>query len=126
MADYGLIKFRGPNGRNYSVRGSVTHNPVNVSSEAVVNLDGTIDRTFTPQGYRASMSLANRDTDGNPTPIAELMALDNVDFTFLHDSERMDRFYGRAKLTGDPSVDDTTGELSGINVVAQNFLEVPR
>lgn len=126
MADYGLIKFRGPSGRNYSIRGSVTHNPLNFSAEAVVNLDGTVDRTFTPQGHRASMSLAARDSDGNPTPIAALMALDKVDFTFLHDSERIDRFYGRASLTGDPSVDDVTGEMSGINVVAESFLEVPR
>jgi len=126
MADYGLIKFRGPSGRNYSIRGSVSHNPLNFSAEPVVNLDGTVDRTFTPQGYRASMSLAARDSDGNPTPIGELMALDKVDFTFLHDSERIDRFYGRAKLTGDPSVDDVSGEMSGINVVSESFLEVPR
>lgn len=126
MADYGLIKFRGPNGRNYSIRGSVTRNPVNYSAEAVVNLDGSIDRTFTPQGYRFAMSLAARDTAGNPTPIADLLALDNVDFTFLHDSERMDRFYSRAKLTGDPSVDDQTGEMSGISGVAAGFVEVPR
>ena len=51
---------------------------------------------------------------------------EKVDFTFLHDSEKIDRTYSRAILTGDPSVDDITGEVSGITVVAEGYLEVPR
>ncbi len=126
MADYGLIKFRAPTGRNYSIRGSVTHNPLNYSSEAVVNLDGIIDRNISPQGFRFAMSLAARDQDGTPVPLAELYALVGVDFTFLHDSERIDRIYGKAVLLGDPQADDLTGEISGITGVAQSFLEVAR
>jgi hypothetical protein len=126
MADYGLVKLRLPTGQNISVRGSVTHNPAKVSREAVVNLDGTVDRTETPQGYRFALSLKGKDAAGVPIPFDALMALDKVDIVFLHDSERVDRTYSRASLIGDPQVDDISGEVSGITGVAEGFLEVPR
>lgn len=126
MSDYGLIKFRMPNGQNLGVRGSVTHNPVPVSYEAVVNLDLSVDRTVTPQGRRFAMSLKGKDADGNPFDFAALMAQDKVTFSFLHDSERVVRTYSRASLVGDPQVDDITGEVSGITGVAESFLETAR
>ena len=124
MANYGLIKFRaGSIGSNLSVRGSVTRNPLNFSREAVVNLDGSVDGTESPQGHRAALSIAAKDW---PLLAPVFAAGEKVDFTFLHDSEKIDRTYSRAILTGDPSVDDITGEVSGITVVAEGYLEVPR
>lgn len=123
MSNYGLAKFRLPTGQNLGIRGSLTHNPVNFSREAVVNLDGSVDGTETPQGYRAGLSLAGKDRDGNPVDLAMLMGLNKVTFTFIHDSERVVRTYSRAMLTGDPQVDDITGEVSGLTVVAEGYLE---
>lgn len=123
MSNYGLIKFRTPTGQNRSLRGSVTHNPLNFSREAVANLDGTLDGTETPQGYRFAMSLTGKDADGSPVDWRQLFAFDKVTFTFIHDSERIVRTYSRAMLTGDPQVDDITGEVSGISGVAEGFLE---
>lgn len=123
MSNYGLAKFRLPTGQNLGIRGSLTHNPVNFSREPVVNLDGTVDGTETPQGFRAGLSLAAKDSNGNPVDFAMLMRLDKVTFTFIHDSERMNRTYSRAMLTGDPQVDDITGEVSGLTVVAEGYLE---
>lgn len=126
MANYGLIKFRDPTGRNIGLRGSVTHNPVAFSREAVVNLDGSVDGTETPQGYRFAMSLKGKDANGNPIDWRQLMAMDKVTFTFIHDSERVNRTYRRATLMGEPQVDDITGEVSGITGVAEGFLELGR
>lgn len=126
MANYGLIKFRDPTGRNIGLRGSVTHNPVPFSREAVVNLDGSVDGTETPQGYRFAMSFKGKDADGNPIDWRQLFAMDKVSFSFLHDSERVVRSYSRATLMGDPQVDDITGEVSGITGVAEGFLEQAR
>lgn len=123
MANYGLIIFRLPTGQNLGLRGSVSHNPLNFSREAVVNLDGTVEGSETPQGYRFSMSLTGKDADGNPVDWRQIFAFDRVTFSFLHTSERILRTYSRAKLVGDPSVDDVTGEVSGISGVAEGFLE---
>ncbi len=125
MSNYGLIKFRTPTGQNLSLRGSVTHNPLNYSREATVNTDGTVDGSETATGYRFAMSLAAKDADGNPVNLAQLFALNKVTFTFIHDSERVTRTYSRAMLAGDPQVDDMTGELSGITGVAEGYLETP-
>jgi hypothetical protein len=122
----GIIKFRLPTGQNLAVRGSITRNPSNLSAEAVTNTDGSVDRTFTVQGYRFAMSLASKDKDGNPIDVAALLALDKVDFVFLHDTERTDYHYGRAVLIGDPQDDGMTGELSGLSGVAETFLPVAR
>lgn len=127
MSDFGgLIKFRVSTGQNLSVRGSITHNPFNMTAESVVAHDMSIDRTFTPMGYRFAMSLKCKDTSGNPIDFAALFALDKVDFTFLHDTERVDRSYSRASLIGDPQIDAMTGELSGITGVAEGYLETRR
>ncbi|MET3892783.1 hypothetical protein ABIE41_003859 [Bosea sp. OAE506] len=126
MSNYGLIKFRLPTGQNLSVRGSVTRNPARVSRESVVNLDGTVDRTETPMGYRFALSLQPKTAEGVGIDFDALMAFDKVTFTFLHDSERVDRTYSRASLIGDPQVDDMTGEVTGITGVAEGYLETPR
>ncbi len=122
----GLAKFRLPTGVNLSIRGSLTRNPFNLSSEAVVNMDGSVDRSHTVMGYRFALSLASKDRDGVPVDVAAIMAFDKVDFTFLHDTERVDYTYTRASLTGDPQVDAMTGELSGITGVAEGYIETPR
>lgn len=126
MANYGLAKFRLPTGKNLSIRGSLTHNPINFSREATVNLDGSVDGSESAQGYRFGLSLAAKDRDGNAVDVAALYALDKVSFSFIHDSEKVVRTYSRCTLMGDPQVDDMTGELSGISGVAEGYLEQRR
>lgn len=126
MANYGLAKFRLPTGQNLSIRGSLTHNPLNYSREATVNLDGTVDGTETAQGYRFGLSLAGKDREGNPVDFAAIYAMDKVSFSFIHDSEKVVRTYSRCTLMGDPQVDDATGEVSGITGTAEGYLEQRR
>jgi hypothetical protein len=127
MSDFGgIVKFRLPTGQNLSVRGSLTYNPAKMSAESVVNHDGSIDRTFTPMGYRFALSLKGKDTSGNPVDFDALLALDKVDFTFLHDTEAVDRSFSRASLIGDASIDGLTGEVSGLTGVAEGYLETRR
>lgn len=127
MSDFGgIFKFRLPTGQNLSVRGSLTFNPARMSAESVVNHDGSVDRTFTPTGYRFGLSLKGKDASGAAIDFDALLALDKVDFTFLHDTEKVDRTFSRASLIGDPQLDGLTGEVSGITGVAEGYLETRR
>jgi hypothetical protein len=127
MADFGgIIKFRLPDGRNLTVRGSVTHMPGRFSFEKINNYDGSLDRSVKPEGYEFSLSLANRQMDGAEIDFDALMAQSGVTFTILGDTERVDRTYGGAALTGRPSVDAMTGEVTGITGVAETYLELAR
>ncbi len=73
MADYGLLKVRLSDGRNIKVRGSVTEIISGVSAEAIVNHDGSIDRSFTARAYEFSVSLAARDQSGAPVDAEALI-----------------------------------------------------
>jgi hypothetical protein len=118
----GLIKLRLPSGENLTVRGSVSHNPLAYSAEAVVNHDGSADRTITPTGYRGTMSLSNKDSAGRPVDLAAVYALQNATFSVLHEGEKTIRTYSGACFTGDPSVDDLSGEISGIAWTATGMI----
>lgn len=127
MSDFGgIILFRLPSGANLSIRGDVQHTPAKFSYEKVNNHDGSIDRTVKPEGYEFSLSLRDKDAAGNPVDYDALMALDNVSFSFLHATEKVDRTYSKAKLLGRPQVDAMTGAVSGITGVAEGYLEVLR
>jgi hypothetical protein len=127
MADFGgIIKFRLPDGRNLTVRGSVTHMPGRFSYEKIMNTDGSGDRSARVEGYEFSLSLAGRAVNGERLDYDALMAQSGVTFTILGDTERVDRTYGGAALTGRPSIDAMTGEVTGITGVAETYLELAR
>ena len=122
----GIIKMRLSNGVNLTVRGSVTHNPDSFTDEKIVNHDNSFDVSRKPEAFEASMSLSNRDSAGNPIDIAVIKDLGPADITFLHDTERVDRVYSGAQIIGRASVDDMTGEITGLTLVAQGYLAVRR
>lgn len=127
MSDFGgLIKFRLPDGRNVTVRGSVTHMPTRFSSDKIANHDGTLDRTITPKGYGFSLSCSNRAVDGDELDWESIMGITGVTLTFLHDSERIDRAYTGAFLYGDVSIDAMTGEVTGISGASEGYQAIPR
>jgi hypothetical protein len=118
----GYIKFRLPSGENLTVRGSSSHQPLAFSAEAVVNHDGSADRTLTPTGYRGAMSFANKDAQGRPVDLAAIYALQNATFSVIHEGEKIIRTYSGACFTGDPSVDDMSGEISGVAWTATGLI----
>jgi hypothetical protein len=126
MSDFGgTIIIRTPTG-NLTVRGSVSHKPLNFSAENIANYNATHDRTLTPTGYRAMMSLSNRDSAGAEVSLAALYAISGATVTFMHLTEKIDRTYIGCHFTGDPSVDDLTGEISGVEIVATGYVATPR
>jgi hypothetical protein len=127
MADFGgLIKLRLPDGRNLSLRGSVTHMPGRMTYAKVANTDGTLDRTATFEGYEASFSYSNRQLSGAEIGIDALMELSGVTVTVMYDTEKVDRTFSGASFLGRPSVDDMTGEVTGVTLQAEAFLETRR
>ena len=73
MADYGLLKIRLTDGRNIKVRGTATEISSPVSAEAIVNHDGSLDRSFTARAYELSISFAARDESNNLVNVHELI-----------------------------------------------------
>ena len=127
MASFGgLLKFRLPDGRNLTVRGSVSHMPTRMSFEKINNMDGSNDRSAKLEGYEFGLSLSNRTVDGQEVDWSALMDLEYPTFTVMGDTERMDRTFTRCLLFGRPSVDDLTGEVTGIQGVAEGYQAVAR
>jgi len=122
MADYGLLKVRLSDGRNIKVRGSVTEIISGVSAEAIVNHDGSIDRSFTARAYEFSVSLAARDESGVPVDAEALIRAAPQDVSLLADAEKSATIFSRAVFVGEPSVDKVTGELSGLMIRAEGRL----
>lgn len=127
MATFGgILKFRLPDGRNLSVRGSVTHMPGRSTFEKIANYDGSLDRSQKPEGYEASLAFSNRDTDGIVIDWDAVMALEGVNVTLLSDAERVDRTFSDGFFFGRPSIDDLTGEITGVQFAATDYAAVRR
>lgn len=122
MADYGLISVRLSDGRNLRVRGSVTEMPTNVSVEAIVNHDGSIDRSFTQRAYEFSVSIAERDQSGAIVDLDALMRNPPSDISIQMGASGTIYTYSRAVFIGEPSTDFQTGEVSGLSIKAEGRL----
>jgi hypothetical protein len=119
MADYGLIRMRLSDGRNLKVRGSVTEMPTNISAEAIVNQDNSVDRSFTARAFEFSIALAARDESGNPIDLDAILRSGPSDISLISDGEKSTTIFSRAVAIGEPSLDKQTGEVTGLSFKAQ-------
>jgi hypothetical protein len=122
MADYGLITLR-VDGVNISVRGSVQENPSRISSEMVINQDFSQDRTITPMNYRMTFSLALRDRAGNALDLDAIMNRQEGTVSFIGDAEKKIRTFSGTVFSGDPQVDLSNGEVTGLTATATGRIE---
>lgn len=119
MADYGLLKIRLTDGRNIKVRGTATEISSPVSAEAIVNHDGSLDRSFTARAYELSISFAARDESNNLVNVDELIRAAPASISVISAAERAIRTYSRAVFIGEASTDLITGEVTGMMVRAE-------
>ena len=100
-------------GNVYSVRGNITIMPTNLEYESGANLDGTVYTTRTPVPSTVEMTISDRcgldlDLLTNTHCVDAIVELDSVGRTYV---------MVQASVVGRPSLDPTTGEISGISMV---------
>jgi len=122
MADFGGEMRFAIAGANLVVRGKVQTYPSNASAEGIVNQDGSTSRTLTPKGYRAKMTFED-------TPAGTATALDwnailrggPFNATLVEDHTGVLHTWTRAKFTGDAEVDRMNGEVTGLELLADDY-----
>jgi hypothetical protein len=98
----------------YSVRGNVTIMPTNLEREAGANLDGSVWVTNKPVPATIEMTVSDRcgldlETIMGHTCVDATVELDSVGRTYV---------LVQASVIGRPSLDPTSGEISGLSMVA--------
>jgi len=122
MADFGGEMRFNIGGADLVVRGKVQTYPSNVSAEPIVNQDGSTSRTLTPKGFRAKLTFED-------TPTSTATALDwnailrggPYNATLIEDHTGVLHAWTRAQLTGDLEVDRMNGEVTGAELIADDY-----
>ncbi len=101
------------NGRPYQIAGELEIEPTNFEAEAVVNQDGTINRTVKPKARK--MTLKFRDRPGDDV-IGEIFALERFDVSAREVHMNRTVLLTGAFATGTPKRNTATGEIDGIEL----------
>ncbi|MFD1328294.1 phage tail tube protein [Mycoplana ramosa] len=112
----GLIRMKLSSGEVISLRGTLNMNTSGVSSEAIANQDGSVDRTMTPQPRRAEFTFADRGLNHD-----KLMKSDRFNVTFIEDTTGVTHFFTKAFLVGDPQKNRINGEVTGLSIAAEGY-----
>jgi hypothetical protein len=111
-------------GRTYSARGVITLNVSNINVSAGANQDGTVYRTVAPKARTAEITFDRFvDIDGEPLRWSEnIMELENLPITFVEiDGQKLTHILTGGFFTGEPTLDTSTGEVSGLGLAADSY-----
>lgn len=110
-------------GVNYSARGVITLDPSAMEVTGGVNQDGSLYRTVAPKARTAEITF-DRFVDNNGEGLIwsdNIMSLVNFGVTFIEqDTGRMHILSG-SFFTGKPTMDMSTGEISGLGIAADSY-----
>ena len=107
----------------YSARGVITLNPSNMNVSAGANQDGSVYRTVAPKVRTAEITFDRFvDDDGQPLKWAEnIMSQVNLGITFVEQDGGLTHILSGGFFTGEPTMDLSTGEVSGLALAAENY-----
>ncbi|WP_313194604.1 phage tail tube protein [Shinella zoogloeoides] len=112
----GVIRMRLSTGDLIPLRGTLNMSTAGVSTEAVTNQDGSVDRTMTPTPRRAEITFADRGLDHD-----QIMKSDRFNVTFIEENTGVTHYFTRAFLVGEPMKNRITGEVTGISIAAEAY-----
>lgn len=112
----GIIRMKLSTGEQISLRGTLAMNTSSVSTEAVTNQDGSVDRTLTPVPRRAEFTFADRGLNHD-----RLMKSDRFNVTFIEDQTGVTHYFTKAFLVGDPAKNRINGEVTGLSLAAEGY-----
>jgi hypothetical protein len=112
----GRIIARTSKGDTFSLRGTLNVNPSGISTAAVVNQDGSVDRTATNTAYKFEINFADRGAD-----LDALMKADRFNMTFEEEFSGITHYYTNAFFVGDPAINRQTGEVTGLSGASEKY-----
>lgn len=115
--DYGgKITMTLSSGERLSLRGTLNISPARNSAEAITNQDQSVDRTWTPKPAGFEINFADRGID-----LDKLMLSPRFNVTFSEEHTGVTHYFTKAFMTGDPSTNRLTGEVSGISGACESY-----
>ncbi|MCG6204198.1 phage tail tube protein [Rhodopseudomonas sp. HC1] len=111
------------NGVAYSARGVISLQPSNITVEVDSNQDGSNFRTNKAKPRKAKCTF-DRFVDDNGTPLRwseNIMLMINIPFTFIEQDTGVTHLLTNGCFTGDPDIDLSTGEVSNLEIAADNY-----
>lgn len=114
------------NGTNYSARGVITLAPANMTVSSGVNQDGSVYRTVAPKARTAELTFDRFvDVDGEPLVWDErVLAATNFGCTFIEQDTGRTHLISGAFFVGDPQLDTSTGEVSGLSIAGDAYKNI--
>lgn len=103
-------------GERISMRGTFNLMPTNASAEGVTNQDGSLDRVMTPTSFRAELAVVDKNVDFNA-----MISGPRRNFTIVEDHTGVTHYFTDAFMTGQPSVNRLTGEVTGIALETDSY-----
>jgi hypothetical protein len=104
----GRMTLRFSTGVLLPLRATVNMSAARISVEAVANQDGSVDRTATVKPGTCEISFADVGTD-----MDALLSGERFNATLIEEFSGVTHYYTRAFLSGDPTVNRMTGEVTG-------------
>lgn len=98
----------------------ITLSPVNVVRSAMSNQDGSLAVQAKPKPYSANFTFRKPCEKG----WLDLFFKCGGNITIVEDTNNRSHLFSRAVLVGDPQVNLSNGEVSGITVAAEDYQEV--
>lgn len=102
------------NGRTLRGRGTLTIEQHSIANEAVVSTDGSASRVVKPKTFKARLSFER----GQTLTISESEYLADVQVTFREEDVGTLHTFTNAIMTGEHSLDTSTGEVSNVVIEA--------
>ena len=105
------------NGAPVTLRGAITEMPDRFEKESIVNQDGSLSQTLKPAAYEMDATFEDRGenwdaiANGGPYTIG-----------FVERQTGRQRVFSNAIFTGRASVSRENGEVSGLKIVASEYV----
>lgn len=117
----GIMRFTDA-GTLYKLRGKIEVNPSNVKADPVVNQDASTSRKMEVVGYRGKVSFED-SLSGSATgaPWDSILKGGKRNMTLFEDSTGVQHQWTGAQFTGDVSIDRMTGEVTGLEILADTY-----
>lgn len=114
----GRISVRLATGTLVSLRGTFEVMPARQSNESMTNQDGSTDRVGTPTSPRANVTFKAGDVD-----VSAIMTAARQNITITEEFTGVGHYFLNAFFAGEPSVNRLNGEVSGLQIVGEDYRE---
>jgi len=114
----GEIRFNTSTGVNLVLRANLEVSPSKMSHDVVVNQDGSLAKTATIMGYRASATF-QEPVGANKWD--EIMAATDINIRSVEEFTGVVHAWTAAMMLGDPQVSRASGEVTGVTWAAESY-----